>query len=172
MSKIYLIGDLHLFHRNIIKYCDRPFEDVPKMNAQLITNWNKVVRADDKVIVVGDFALAGKEQIISVGNQLNGRKTLILGNHDGASLKTYFEAGFEIVSPYPIVLEEFFIISHYPQFVENQGLFANIYAHVHNMVEYKDYTARTFCVSAERINYTPIDFEEIKAKMESVDFGR
>lgn len=172
MSKIYLIGDLHLFHRNIIKYCDRPFEDVPKMNAQLVANWNKAVRADDKVIVVGDFALAGKEQIISVGNQLNGRKTLILGNHDGASLKTYFEAGFEIVSPYPIVLEEFFIISHYPQFVENQGLFANIYAHVHNMAEYKDYTARTFCVSAERINYTPIDFEEIKAKMESVDFGR
>lgn len=172
MSKIYLIGDLHLFHRNIIKYCDRPFEDVPKMNAQLIANWNKVVRADDKVIVVGDFALAGKEQIISAGSQLNGRKTLILGNHDGASLKTYFEAGFEIVSPYPIILEEFFIISHYPQFVENQGLFANIYAHVHNMAEYKDYTARTFCVSAERINYTPIDFEEIKAKMESVDFGR
>ena len=55
---------------------------------------------------------------------------------------------------------------------QNKWNWANIYAHVHNMAEYKDYTARTFCVSAERINYTPIDFEEIKAKMESVDFGR
>ena len=172
MSKIYLIGDTHFFHRNIIAYCNRPFADVADMNRKLIENWNKVVRAEDKVIVVGDFALSGKDNIINVGNQLNGRKTLILGNHDGASLKTYFEAGFEIVSPYSIVLDEFLIVSHYPQFVPNQGVFGNIFAHVHDLNEYKDYTARTFCVSAERINYTPIDLEEIKAKMESVDFGR
>ena len=47
------------------------------MNKALIDNWNKVVRKEDKVIMNGDFALSGKDKIIEIGQQLNGRKTLI-----------------------------------------------------------------------------------------------
>ena len=152
-------------HRNVIAYCNRPFATVSEMNKALIDNWNKVVRKEDKVIMNGDFALAGKDKIIEIGRQLNGRKTLILGNHDGASLKTYYDAGFEMVSKYPIVVEEFFIVSHQPLFVQSNGVYANIFAHVHDSPEYADYSSRLFCVSAERINYTPIEFNEILRKM-------
>lgn len=34
-----------------------------------------------------------------------------------------------------------------------------------NNPEYTDCSARSFCVSAERINYTPIEFNEILRKM-------
>ena len=156
-------------HRNIIEYCNRPFKDVYEMNKVIIDNWNKVVRKEDKVIMNGDFALCGKDMVIEIGQQLNGRKTLILGNHDGASLKTYYDAGFEMVSKYPILVDEFFIVSHQPQFVQSNGVYVNIFAHVHNNPEYTDCSSRSFCVSAERINYTPIEFNEIIRRMKDND---
>ena len=168
-NKIYLIGDTHFYHKNIIKYCNRPFSSVEEMNETLIKNWNSVVKRDDKVIVVGDFALCGKDKIIEVGQRLNGKKTLILGNHDRASMSTYYEAGFEFVSRYPIIIDDWNIISHHPKFTTELGLYANIYAHVHNDVTYRDYTARSFCVSAERINYTPIEWEVIQERMEAYE---
>ena len=166
MNKLFLIGDTHFNHKNIINYCNRPFSSVEEMNKTLIKNWNSVVKRDDKVIVVGDFALSGKDKIIEVGKELNGKKTLILGNHDRASIKTYYDAGFEFVSRYPIVLEDFYIISHHPKYTPEIGMYANIYAHIHNDEKYLDYTARSYCVSAERINYTPIEWTIIKERME------
>ncbi len=53
----WFTADLHLGHRNIIDYCDRPFADVDAMNRALIDNWNHAVAEDDTVWVVGDFAL-------------------------------------------------------------------------------------------------------------------
>jgi calcineurin-like phosphoesterase family protein len=167
--KIWFIGDTHFDHRNIISYCNRPFAMVADMNKVLVDNWNKVVRKEDKVIMNGDFALCGKERIIEIGLKLNGRKTLILGNHDGASLKTYYDAGFEMVSKYPILVDEFFIVSHMPQYVQENGLYVNVFAHVHDNPAFKDVSARSFCTSAERINYTPIEFEDIKARILAVN---
>ena len=135
------------------------------MNKTLISNWNFVVGKNDEVIVVGDFALMGKDNIIDIGRQLKGKKTLILGNHEGASLKTYYEAGFEIVSKYPIVIDDFAIVSHAPLFTNTNSPYVNIFAHVHDDKNYKDVSSCGFCVSAERINYTPILYEEIKAKI-------
>jgi len=109
--KIFLIGDLHFNHRNIIKYCSRPFNSVEDMNKQLIKNWNSVVGKNDIVYVVGDFALCGKQKIIEIGQRLNGRKRLVLGNHDQASIETYRAAGFEFVYNHHIVLDDFFIVS-------------------------------------------------------------
>ena len=39
----WFTADLHLGHRNIIDYCDRPFTDVDVMNRALVDNWNEVV---------------------------------------------------------------------------------------------------------------------------------
>lgn len=171
-SKIFLIGDPHFGHRNIIRYCNRPFETVEQMNETLIKNWNKAVGKQDIVYVLGDFALCGKDRIIEITQKLNGRKRLILGNHDGASLETYRAAGFEYVYNHPIILDDFYILSHYPQtYIQKDGLYANIFAHVHDDPAYVDYSSRTFCVSAERpwINYTPLSFEGIKQLMKECE---
>ena len=139
------------------------------MNKELIKRWNSVVKKDDVVFCLGDFALCGKDKIIEIGQQLNGRKTLILGNHEGASIKTYYEAGFEFVSRYPVLYDGFYIFSHEPQFVQENGPYANIFAHVHNDPNYKDVSPRGFCVSAERISYTPILWEEVKKRIAECD---
>ena len=80
--KVFLIGDCHFGHKNIIRYCNRPFKDVDDMTEKLIKLWNNVVGNNDIVYVVGDFALCGKQKIIEIGQRLNGRKRLIMGNHD------------------------------------------------------------------------------------------
>ena len=41
--KVFLIGDCHFQHANIIKYCNRPFKDVDDMTEKLIKYWNGVV---------------------------------------------------------------------------------------------------------------------------------
>ena len=168
--KIFLIGDCHFGHRNIINYCNRPFIDVEDMTRKQISYWNSVVGKNDIVYVVGDFALCGKQKIIEIGKQLNGRKRLILGNHDQASLDTYREAGFEYVYNHHIVLDDFFIVSHVPLVgISENTPFANIFAHVHDDPTYKDYSCRSFCVSAERIKYTPIELDVIKQTMKAVE---
>lgn len=105
MEKIWFIADSHFSHKNVIDYCNRPFCSVEEMNGALIHNWNKIVKNNDRVFMLGDFALCGKDKIIEIGQQLNGRKILIMGNHEGASLSTYYNAGFEMVSRFPLFLE-------------------------------------------------------------------
>lgn len=170
--KIFIIGDPHFWHRAIIKYCNRPFATVEEMNETLIKNWNSVIGKQDIVYILGDFALCGKDRIIEITQKLNGRKRLVLGNHDGASLETYRNAGFEYVYNHPILLENFYILSHYPQtYIQKDGLYANVFAHVHDDPAYVDSSARTFCASVERIDYTPILFERIKEVMKEYENG-
>lgn len=140
------------------------------MNKLIINNWNHTVRKDDIVYILGDFALCGKDKIIETANSLNGRKRLILGNHDGASLGTYKQV-FEYVYNHCIILDDFYILSHYPQFVVPNGLYANIFGHIHTNPEFVDVSSRSFCACVERplVNYTPIDFELIKKLMKDCE---
>lgn len=163
-SKIYFIGDTHFGHRNIISYCNRPFADVEDMNKKMINLWNSTIKNRDEVFVVGDFALCGKDKIIEIGKKLNGRKRLILGNHDSASMKTYKEAGFDFVYNHPILLEGKYIVSHEPEDYDGDD-FVNIFAHVHDDPAYEDVTHKSFCVSSERIGFKPIEFGEIKRRV-------
>lgn len=169
-ERIWLIGDTHFCHRNIIKYCGRPFDNIEKMNETLISNWNKVVKRDDRVFMLGDFALCGKDKIIEIGQKLNGRKILILGNHDGASLSTYYNAGFEMVSKFPIIFQDFFILSHEPiEFLPLNTPFVNIFGHVHNDMRFPTITPRGACVSVERWNYMPVEFNQLISLIKSED---
>ena len=53
--KIFVTSDTHWFHNNIIKYSNRPWEDVDLMSEALIRNWNNVVGEKDIVYHLGDW---------------------------------------------------------------------------------------------------------------------
>ena len=80
---IFFTADLHFGHKNIIRYCDRPFKDVAQMNSTLIKNYNEVVRPDDTCYILGDLAMGiNSLELTKYIRRMNGRKILILGNHD------------------------------------------------------------------------------------------
>ena len=165
MDNIYFIADPHFYHNNIIHYCDRPFSSIEEMNDTLIKNWNSVVDEDDYVYLLGDFGLGTKNELISIGNKLNGHKTLILGNHDHMSKAAYKECGFDKVEKGPIRLhfegeKMTYWLSHYPiQNIEDNE--RNIFGHIHNHHDEVVRPPKTYCVSVERIDYTPIKFEDL-----------
>lgn len=85
--KTFVTADLHLNHRNIIKYCQRPFKDVDDMNNCLVNNWNMIVAPTDIVYHIGDFCFKKTESNGYRGKEyweskLNGDITFIRGNHD------------------------------------------------------------------------------------------
>ena len=51
----FFTSDLHLGHKNIIKYCNRPFSSLEEMNRIIIRRWNERVKVEDIVFVIGDF---------------------------------------------------------------------------------------------------------------------
>ena len=153
--KVFITSDTHFGHKNIIKYCNRPFEDTEAMDKALIKNWNEMVSNNDLVIHLGDVALCSKERFRQILSQLNGRKMLIRGNHDNWTDEFYREAGFEYVSRYPIVWNEFYILSHAPLQLSETTPYFNYYGHVHNDEKYID-TATSKCVCVERHGYRPL----------------
>lgn len=165
MNKTFFIADTHFGHNAIIDYENRPFTGVAEMDRTIIENWNNVVSAGDKVFVVGDFSAYDKEKTTEICHRLNGSKYLIMGNHDTESEQFYMDCGFGNAVRYPIILDGFWIISHEPLYVNTNMPYANIFGHVHNNPLYKDYSKQSFCVSCERIGYTPIEFDEIKRKI-------
>lgn len=78
----WFTSDLHIGHTNIIDYCDRPFTSVGEMYAALAAEWNSVVSAQDEVWVLGDLAMGQIDLNLPLAGQLNGRKHLVIGNHD------------------------------------------------------------------------------------------
>jgi len=80
---IHFTADLHLSHKKVILYQNRPFESVQDMNDALITYWNLKVDPDDLVYILGDFAFFGSRDILP---RLNGKKILLPGDHDQDAL--------------------------------------------------------------------------------------
>ena len=162
MEKIWFIADSHFSHKNVIDYCNRPFCSVEEMNSALIYNWNKIVKNNDRVFMLGDFALCGKDKIIEIGQKLNGRKILIMGNHEGASLSTYYNAGFEMVSRFPLFWNNI-ILSHEP--VENCQ-YPNIHGHLHQKTVFDcpDFQRGSniyINVSVDQLGFKPVEFKNL-----------
>ena len=79
---IFYTSDTHFGHARIIELCNRPFENVEHMNAEIVRRWNAVVEPTDHVYHLGDVALGHLDDSLPIVNRLNGYKILVGGNHD------------------------------------------------------------------------------------------
>ena len=173
----WFTSDTHFFHDNILRYCNRPFKNSLEMNNALIKNWNDLVGKDDIVYHLGDFSFGKdkKTNIPDLVSKLNGKIHLILGNHDkldstNFTMRFYYDAGFYRVYDQPVIINNFFILSHQPlQWIKDGDAYANIYGHVHNMEMYRTFTKNTCCACVERWNYSPISWETILSGLQNAN---
>jgi len=160
---IWITSDHHFNHTKIIEYCNRPFNNTLDMNEYMIAKWNSVVRPDDMVLHLGDFALQmNEEEVTALVSKLHGTIILIRGNHDRFGVEKYKRCGFADT----VKKIEFknFILTHRPIPVEDLGCNKiNIHGHVHNSLA-DEYSINHVNVSVEMWDYTPIDFIDLISK--------
>jgi len=97
---IYTSSDQHFNHWNINEYCNRGFKDLKDMNETLIQNWNQTVKKEDIIILLGDliFTKGESKAIVDILKRLNGRKMLVVGNHDRKSYSWYLSNGIDFLA--------------------------------------------------------------------------
>lgn len=185
MANTFLISDTHWGHANAwktFKLADgvtplRPFTSTEEMDYEMITNWNSVVRPQDKVYHLGDVAMCNSTRLREIFSRLNGEKVLIKGNHDQGPLSLYSELFKDVRGSHML---DNLVMTHIPVHRGSLDRWrGNIHGHLHNYFVRKvigvDVRTGEFkysneadpkyeCVSVERIDYTPIPFETINKR--------
>ena len=141
----YYIADCHFFHEVLNRAMDvRGFESAEEMNEYMIEQWNRKVRRNDEVVILGDFSWGKADETMEVLNRLNGRLFLIQGNHDRfLKAKEFDQSRFEWIKTYAELSDNGrkVVLSHYPMpFYNNQYRLDEqgqpkaymLYGHVHD----------------------------------------
>jgi calcineurin-like phosphoesterase family protein len=170
VKKLYFISDTHFGHSNIIKFCNRPYSNVDEQDNDIIEKWNNTISDDDFIFHLGDFFFrANNGRIRSILDKLNGKKYLILGNHDKSIIKNkwtheYFENIYQrciIDITNNKLISNTIVLDHYPicsWYKKNRGSL-HLHGHVHNNQTFNK--PNMFNVSVEMIGYKPISYNEI-----------
>lgn len=172
MSEIFVISDTHFGHENIIKYCDRPFNGAFEMDEVMIEKWNSVVKPQDKVYHLGDVYMGLSTHASSTLSRLNGKKRLILGNHDNGKDQVLLKY-FQKIDVWRMFSEFGLLLTHVPVHPRTlgEGRFkgegmVNIHGHIHTdrVLRHIEPDERYRCVCVEQIDYTPVNIEELRVK--------
>lgn len=114
----YYISDLHFFNNRLNHTFDnRGFKNANEMNKYMINQWNGRVRKNDEVVIVGDFSDEKWEKTYEILKKLNGKKFLIIGNHDKFIKDKNFDPhSFEWIKDYAELNDNKrkVILCHYP----------------------------------------------------------
>lgn len=154
----FFTADEHYCHKNIIKYCNRPFNDIKTHNECLINNYNEVVKKGDITVHVGDFCLGSSKQALDIINRLNGGHIFIEGSHD-AWLK---KAKFIIRQSWERKIDNQWIVAnHYPGRSWAKSHYGSWQVHGHHHGNLKPLKLQ-YDVGVDNNNYYPVSFNRLK----------
>lgn len=101
MPVTYFVSDTHFGHAGMLSDRmprPRPFASVEEMDEAMVALWNNRIRPDDRVFHLGDFAYGcSMKHAKAVFSRLNGRRTLIRGNHEARGDRLPWEGGIHDV---------------------------------------------------------------------------
>jgi calcineurin-like phosphoesterase family protein len=158
--KTYFTADLH-YGDNRFHLFPRPFKTVEEAIKKTEENWNRVVKPEDRVYVIGDVAL--DEKYLDRVDDLNGQKVLITGNYDTlpkATYLRYFTRVYDSLSGPAYMLKTGdgvqFLLNHYP--TKGRKEYFNLVGHVHGAWRVQK---NMINVGLDAWNYTPVSLEQI-----------
>ncbi len=170
MAKFY-ISDLHLFDKNIIKSANRPHKDIQEMHMDIIIKWNKKITKNDIVYIVGDVGLPSNlyetRELIKILKLLNGKKVLIVGNHDREMIKdSSFRKCFIRIEEYYRVFDngKKVILFHFP--IEDWEGRKKGAIHIHGHIHKKkvSFVKNRYHVGCDTQGFLPVTLKELMNK--------
>lgn len=168
---IFFCADTHFGHEMAPAHSNRPWPSCEQMDEGLIAKWNDVVKAQDQVWLLGDFAWKSHAYY---KNRLRGKITLIVGNHDRMPQDALRQFTRVIgTRRQPGILEccidkQPLTLCHMPLSTWNSSCHGSWCLHGHShggTPEYDDYLRAD--VGVDVWAYAPVPWEVIKKKMEA-----
>lgn len=180
-QQCWFTSDLHFGHRNVLRFCERPWNDVKDMGEDLIENFNNRVGEDDIVFILGDVFWFNESRVIKKHlKELKGKQIYIIpGNHDE------FEHYYRVDDERIILCEDVVVcwftkegskkitevwMSHYPMMTwphRERGAY-QLYGHVHsNAFKFEGvdqdlpYHWNQIDVGVDYWNYEPVSLDEV-----------
>lgn len=191
-GNVFITSDCHFSHKNLVRgvtnwrtqngkiptNSTRDFNTIEEMNQRLVDNINNVVGQDDTLIMLGDVAFGGFDNIGLFLDRLICKNIhLIIGNHDHhiendrgniqdrfLSVQHYMEVNID---------DENFVLCHYPLqswHGLNKGVI-HLHGHIHSGYKNKFGNGKKMDVGVDGNNMQPYKITEIVHMMDRREIG-
>ena len=158
----YFTADEHYGHANIIKYCNRPFENVNEMDEYLIDRFNKKVEKNAVTIHAGDFSLKKSfQEVREIIKRLNGNHIFLKGSHD------YWLPRNKSIQIWEKKLNQnYVVVCHYAMRTWARSHYNSwhLFGHSHGKL---DPVGKSWAIGVDNNDFEPLSFEEICRIMEN-----
>jgi len=166
---IYFTSDFHLGHKNIIKYCDRPFKDVEEMDKTIIERFFEKVEGGDTVFFLGDLTFSrnrAKDFFIKVKDR-DINFTFIIGNHDKQIKGVIQEYCFAVIDNMILHNQRYGIkcyLSHYPCSVDVNPPYPDTMVFLHGHIHSRDTAMECFRkdIGVDNNDFYPYSIDNIE----------
>jgi calcineurin-like phosphoesterase family protein len=166
---IWFTADFHLGHKNIIRYCNRPFQTVEEMNQEILERLNSRVKANDILYFLGDFCIGPKARAAEFRQKIRCKKIFALaGNHDKETRKLTQEFTWLNDLAEVSLNGQRIVLCHYAMRVWNQSSRGSwhLYGHSHGKLSAPD-TSLSMDVGVDTHDFRPWHFDEIRERMKA-----
>jgi calcineurin-like phosphoesterase family protein len=165
-KSVFFTSDTHFGHKNIIKYCDRPFSSTEEMQEAIVAKWNETVKDTDTVFHLGDFSFLDKEKTRWILSRLNGNIVLVRGNHDASKHVELFGDVYDMVELHveDNGTQQIIILCHYPLAVWASSHYGTWHLHGHSHGTYKVKTGKIVDAGWD-VWGKPVSYQEVKDYM-------
>jgi calcineurin-like phosphoesterase family protein len=174
-TKVWFTSDLHFGHDREFLFKPRGFKCVEDMNETVLKNFNSIVGENDEVYILGDLTLGNLDAAKPYLEKLNGKITVIRGNHDTDNRVGYYMSlGWEIYDALRIRWDRYtFFLCHYPTMTFNleqehlSQTTLNLYGHTHQKTNFYNDIPYSYHVGLDSHNCYPVDAKTIIEEMKN-----
>jgi len=158
----FFTSDEHFFHKNIIKFSERPFSTLEEMHEEIIKKHNEIVKNSDRVIHLGDFTLLkNSPKNLNIIKRLNGDHTFLQGSHDYWLKNKKYEQIWE-----KKIFDQYIVCCHYSMRVWPRSHYNSwqLYGHSHGRLEP---VGKQWDVGVDNNCFYPFSFDQLAEIMKN-----
>lgn len=180
MPVIWFTSDTHFGHANVLGFCNRPWDDIDRMNGALIDGINARVAPSDTLYHLGDFSF---KMSVEEARELRGRIQCrdihwVPGNHDKDWTQPAVAGTFAVEPPISVLkLDDGrkVVMCHYPMMdwpgLEHGAI--HLHGHIHAPREYNEWNREMrllrYDVGVDANGYAPVSLDEVLRFFDGVE---